>query len=258
MNLKTLKTRALAGMMLATITGARAETALNPETVLAFSISKEGLTRISIRDDGIEDIYAYPTAYADNIIYHPSGHAFVAGEGLEGPFYVTLITRQGIAQDLKLIPKAKEAEPILLSLGPPRLEQARLGQTRLGQARSGQTGFGGAPTLPLRDVYARILGQFAQGIVPEGFVPVPANEATRSAEDVEAILEVAWQSGNYRILAFTVHNESNNRIALDHPKIHEALWGKGDLASCFYRPVLNPRKSAKLYVIQPVTEEEAS
>ena len=43
---------------------------LNPEEVLEFPISKGGLTRISIDNDGIEDIYAYPTDSADNIAHH--------------------------------------------------------------------------------------------------------------------------------------------------------------------------------------------
>lgn len=39
---------------------------INPEEVMEIAIAKGGLTRISIDNDNIEDIYAYPTDSANN------------------------------------------------------------------------------------------------------------------------------------------------------------------------------------------------
>jgi hypothetical protein len=208
-----------------------ADTALNPKVVLEFPIAKGGLTRISIENDGIEDIYVYPTEYADNISHHKSGHVFVVTDDLEKPFYVTLVTKRGIAQDLKLIPRIKKAEPILL-----RLEEDLAGV---------HLESNGSP-LSLQDVLAKILGEFASGSVPAGFVPTETFEVARGTGTTEAVLEQAYQNGTYRVLAFVIKNEGADKITLDH----KVFWGKGDLASVIDEPVLGPQQSAKVYVIQ--------
>jgi hypothetical protein len=223
-----------------------ASTPLNPQKVLEFPISKGGLTRISIDNDGIEDIYAYPKEYADNISNHKSGHVFVVADDLEGPFYVTLITKRGFAQDLKLVPRSKKAEPILLSFEDP------------------QTGRDEKANSHSQEVYASILSQFVRGVVPEGFslvssMDASSKEVSRGAgapEVPEAILEKAYQNDKYRVLIFDIKNDMAERITLDN----RVFWGKGnasqgdssrrDLASVFDQPALNPQESAKLYVIQ--------
>ena len=122
-------------------------TPLNPSEVLEFPISKTGMTRITIDNDGIEDIFAYPTEYGDNISHHKSGHIFVVAESLIGPLYVTLITKRGAVQDLKLIPKSKKAGPILLTF-----ENA---ESRLQQSQEDA---------------GTILASFVRGIVPKGLL----------------------------------------------------------------------------------------
>lgn len=96
-----------------------AHTPLDPSKVMEFKISKTGLTRISIDNDSIEDVYAYP-AEPDLITHHKSGHVFVTPDELEIPVYLTVITRRGAAQDLRLIPISKKAEPILLKYEEPK------------------------------------------------------------------------------------------------------------------------------------------
>lgn len=237
----TNKTRLLnASLMLlfAVHLNCAAHTPLNPAQVLEFPISKGGLTRISVENDGIEDIYAYPTEYADNISHHKSGHVFVVSDDLEGPFYVTLITKRGVAQDLKLIPKSKKTEPILL-----HFEETSTP----------------AKVASLQDSCAETLSHFIGGIVPIGYTPTTVNEVSRgsgthltvSAEGPEmnlpeAILEKAYQNDVHRVLIFKVKNESTDKITLDN----KVYWGEGDLASVFDQPTLKSQESARLYVIQ--------
>jgi len=196
-------------------------TALNPGMVLEFKVSKTGMTRISMENDAIEDVYAYP-AEPDLITHHKSGHVFVTPDGMENSVYVTVITRKGTAQDLKLTPVSKKPEPILLKAEEPK------------------------PTLSPQDQYAGILGQFVQGKIPPGFYACQVEEASRGEGPVEAILDKAYRDGKLRVLVFVVTNTDSERRPLDN----RAFWGAGDLASAFDRSALGSRETARLYIIQ--------
>ena len=203
-----------------------AHTPLNSAKVLEFPISKTGMTRITIGNDGIDDIFAYPTEYGDNISHHKSGHIFVVAEEMNGPLYVTLITMRGVVQDLKLIPKSKKAEPILLTY-----ENA---ETLVQQRQEGA---------------ATVLTSFVQGIVPKGFYPITIDEVSREhvgKSSLEAIVENAYQNEHYRVLVFKVKNVGPEQITLDN----RLLWEARDLASAFDQSQLNPEQSGKLFVIQ--------
>lgn len=204
-----------------------AHTPLDSSKVLEFKISKSGLTRISIDNDSIEDVYAYP-AEPDLITHHKSGHVFVTPDDLEIPVYLTVITRRGAAQDLRLTPTLKKAEPILL-----RFEESTASQNPL----SG---------LSPQETYAYLLGQFIKGKVPPGFGLTTANEVSRGEGPIEATLDKAYQNDQFKVLVFTIKNDSAERCALDN----RAFWGKGDLASAFDHSTLNPQETAKLFVIQ--------
>jgi hypothetical protein len=205
-----------------------AHTPMNSGEVLEFPISKTGMTRITINNDGIEDIFVYPTEYGDNISHHKSGHILVVGESLNGPLYVTLITKRGSVQDLKLIPKSKRVEPIVLTY-----ENA---ETRLQD---------------LQEQAGRILTSFVQGIVPKGFYAISIDEVSREQlyfgkGSLEAIVESAYQNEHYRVLSLKVKNVSSEQITLDN----RVLWEARDLASAFDQPQLNPEQSGRLFVIQ--------
>lgn len=203
-----------------------AHTPLDASKVIEFKISKTGLTRISIDNDSIEDVYAYP-AEPDLITHHKSGHVFVTPDELEVPVYLTVITRRGAAQDLRLLPVSKKAEPILL-----KYEEAK--KDSLPESASPQ------------DASAHLLAQFMKGKVPDGFFSVAANEVSRGEGPVETILEKAYQNNQFRVLVFAVKNESPERHTLDN----KVFWSKGDVALAFDHPTLAPQETAKLFVVQ--------
>jgi hypothetical protein len=203
-----------------------AHTLLDPSRVIEFKISKSGLTRISIDNDSIEDVYAYP-AEPDLITHHKSGHVFVTPDDLEVPVYLTVITRRGAAQDLRLTPIPKKAEPILL-----RYEEQKKDILP-------------ASASPQEDS-AHLLTQFVKGKVPIGFYSVAAREVSRGEGPIEAILEKAYQDNQFRVLVFAVKNESPERRTLDN----KVFWGKGDMAIAFDHPALAPQETAKLFVVQ--------
>lgn len=209
------------------LSGTEAYTTLNPGKVIEFSISKSGLTRISIDNDSIEDVYAYP-AEPDLITHHKSGHVFVTPDDLDVPVYVTVITRSGLAQDMRLAPVSKKPEPILLHA--PEAPKAA-------PASSG---------VPPQEAYAQTLKQFVQGTIPAGFIPVNVPEVSRGRGPVEAVLEKAYQNGALRVLVFALSNTEAERRALDNRE----FWAKGDAASAFDKPALGPEETARLFVIQ--------
>ncbi|MBW8309197.1 MAG: type-F conjugative transfer system secretin TraK [Candidatus Paracaedibacteraceae bacterium] len=200
-------------------------TALNPGQVLEFPISKKGLTRISIENEGIEDIYAYPMEYADNITHHKSGHVFVVADDLQGPLYVTLITKRGVAQDLTLSPSSKKPEPIVL-----RFEDEALQQKEILEQSS------------------TVLEKFIQGVIPTGFYRIDVEEVSRSRGAISCVVETAYQKAPYRVVIYTVKNETPETITLDN----RLLWEEGDLAVAFDQPHLEANQTAKLYVIQKI------
>lgn len=204
-----------------------AYTPLNSSKVLEFKISKSGLTRISIDNDSIEDVYAYP-AEPDLITHHKSGHVFVTPDDLEIPVYLTVITRRGSAQDLRLIPSPKKAEPILLHF------------------EDGPSSSTASSALSPQETYANLLAQFIKGKVPSGFSLTAASEVSRGEGPVEAVLDKAYQNEQFRVLVFSIKNDSSERHTLDN----RVFWGRGDLASAFDHSTLGPQETARLLVIQ--------
>jgi len=207
---------------------AQAHQILDPTQTLQFSISTEGMTRISIEGDGIDDIYAYPQEFADNVQQHKSGHAFVVAEDLDRPLYVTLVTKRGMAQDLKLVPTSKKVEPILL-----KFETAESKNKEIEEEVSGY------------------LKSFVQGMVPSDFYVIQINESSRTAalpdgQSLVATVEAAHQNARYRVIVYRIHNTTSSPLTLDN----RLLWDGRDLAASFDQLALASDQSAKLYVIQ--------
>lgn len=198
---------------------------LDTTRVLKLPIAKEGMTRIEIEDDAIESINIYPDDLKDQIAHERSGMLYVVAEGVEEPIYVGLVTRRGIAQDLKLIPTQKEARPILLK-PKPDLPPKKTPQEE-----------GGA-----------YLKSFVQGVVPAGFYRIHIQEYDRGHPPVRATLKVAYQNTQYRILAFTVQNKGTCSATLDPRQ----FWGPQDLGVVVDTSQRQPDQSATIYVIQKI------
>jgi hypothetical protein len=203
----------------------QATTTLDPSQVLQFPVSKDGLTRISIENDGIEDIFAYPSDLEANIQHHKSGHVFIVAEGVQGPMFVTLITKRGVAQDLKLMPTSKTTEPILLKF---ESEETR--------------------TKDNQDHLDSLLKSFMGGSIPKGFYPISLEETSRSSGSLNAVINQGFQNAQYRVLVFDAKAEEGSPQGLDTA----SMWTEGDLAVSFDVPSLEKGQMAKLYVVQHV------
>lgn len=209
-----------------TSTAIQARTILDDSKVLDFKVAKTGLTRLSILNDTIEDVYSYP-AEEETVRLHKSGHVFITPDDLETPLYVTVITRKGLAQDLRLTPQAKRAEPILLEYRDPEPSVTDLQAAK-------------------QEYCANLLTQFIQDKIPPEFLPITVPEVSRGKDPLTANLDKAWGSPQYKVLVFTVHNNGEEKEYLTN----NLFWSSIDMASAFSQSTIEPQTTAKLYVIQ--------
>lgn len=196
---------------------------MDPKKVMKLPISTEGMTRISIEGDGIESLTVFPDDYKDNIQQEKSGIIYVVAEGLEEPLYVGLVTRRGIAQDLKLVPSQREAEPIVLKF-----------ETEETKAKEAQ------------EEADKHLRSFVQGIIPAGFYVIKLDETSRGGGTLPAVVDAAYQNTHYRVVVYTIKNEGDEAVILDN----RLFWDSRDLGAVFDHPQLEVDQTAKLYIIQ--------
>lgn len=204
---------------------AQAQISMNTLEVLNFQIARDGITRIAIENDEIDDVYVYPVQFSDNVKIHKTGHVFVVSDQMTKPVHLTLITKRGAAQDIKISPSNKSPEPIILK----------------SEALANQ------PKDELDQVNL-ILEKFIQGIRPSEFYVIDVEEASRSQGNVSCVVDNAYQHGSIRVVVYSVKNESNDTVALDN----RLFWGQGDFAVAFDRSQLDSSETAKLYVIQKI------
>ncbi|NCP62702.1 MAG: hypothetical protein GW748_05250 [Alphaproteobacteria bacterium] len=95
-------------------TAVQAASDIDSSKVQHYTISNTGLTRISIENDAIKDMFAYPSTAYDSLNLHESGHLFVAPAGISEPIYLTMILNSGETQDLKLDFARKAPRPLIL------------------------------------------------------------------------------------------------------------------------------------------------
>lgn len=198
---------------------------MDPGQLIDIKISKEGMTRISIENDEISNVIVYPKEFQDNAQNHNSGHLFVVADDLTTPLSITLVTKRGLVQDLRIIPTQKKPEPVIL-----RFEDE---ETKKEEIQKEST---------------KVLSNFVQGLIPSGFYTVAIKETSRTRGDLSAIVDRVYQNGQFRVLVYTIKNECDREITLDN----RLMWDAGDLALAFDKSHLGENQSAKLYVVQKI------
>lgn len=190
-------------------------------SVLDLDIARDGLTRIEIEGETIEDVFVFPPHVTSHFMLHKKGHLFFTGDGLLGGSLpsgglkefvsVTLLTSSGIAQDLRLHLTAQKAQPILLKAE--RQSASFLQNTPTG------------PTLALLKPW---LKTFLGGKIPAGFRALPINAATnRAAVGLEVTPAPSWTNDTHSVESFVVRGTVG--VLLDAALLSEP----GDLALVF-------------------------
>ena len=100
---------------------------LDDSRSIEISISKQNLTRITVKDDSIANVFGITGEYvleADEELGQvfirpigPGGFSSMTGDGTNKPIHLTLTTEKGHTQDLRLIPKDQPPEALILKEG---------------------------------------------------------------------------------------------------------------------------------------------
>ena len=218
--------------LLAGIANAQATVLMNDSRVMEMSVSNRGLTRLSVRGDVIQDIFVYPFMVGDvatdgSIRLHKSGHVFIAPDGIKQPFYLTVITRKGHVQDLKLSPVVQKAAPLILTLSVPEENPVEVAKA-------------------YRKVLENYLLSALQGMVPQGFMPVPVKDVTvRQKDHLKIIPVTVYRSPQYRLSVFDVENTGESDIAL----MPEFFLSSDDTAIVFEKPALTSQGKTRMAVL---------
>lgn len=104
---------------------------LDPQSVLSVKVSSKGITRVSLKGEGIKDIFFYPDVVKESIFLHQSGDVFIAP--CEHSFSLTLIGSRGTKQDLSITFGSTTPKPLILEDKPSEkpLDDASLGRLLL-------------------------------------------------------------------------------------------------------------------------------
>ena len=104
---------------------------LDETQVQKVEISSIGLTRLSVKDDRIRDIFVYPGNASEYVTLHKSGNVFISPQEKGETFSLTVMTASGIKQDLLFLFREKPAVPLLLQ---PKMMKLKTTPEMLGKA----------------------------------------------------------------------------------------------------------------------------
>lgn len=213
---------------LASAANVQAAVPMNDQQVMEVSISSKGLTRLSVTGEVIQDIFVYPFMVGDavtseSIQLHKSGHVFIAPDGIREPFYLTVITRKGHVQDLKLSPSVQKSAPLVLTLPAPE-----------------------ETPLEAKKVLEKHLLAALQGIPPRGFARGSTNDVPAlDRGDIKTVVTAVYTLGRERVAVYELENTGEKEI----PLRPEAFLSPSDLAVVFDKPLLKPREKVRMAVL---------
>lgn len=217
----------LAFLIVSTVAASAHAEFLDETRVLHISVSDEGLTRISVQDAKIQDVFLHPSHLAQNVQLHKSGHVFLAPEGLQGPVSLTIITDRDQTQDLKIrFQKGRKTAPVILRARPKK-EVTPL------------------PGSQVQDV-GLILKEFLEGVVPKGFSSKLTQGEERSALGATFREARRFSNGRLEALSMTFKNGRKNEVNLDEKAFSKAT----DLGVAFEKRRVRPEETTTLWILR--------
>jgi hypothetical protein len=188
---------------------------LNDQQTLEIVIPQDSLTRLSVQEDVIQDIFVYPQMIGghlvqDSLQLHKAGHVFIAPEQMSQPFYLTVMTQKGKVQDLKVIPGSHGSGPVILMVAVPDRQKEIAKQHHQKRQEAA-------------------LMAALQGFVPPDFHKVSFEKTSEEPGDIQKIQVEAYVNQSSRIDVYTLDNRRDREIFLT-----PALFlGPSDLAVVF-------------------------
>ena len=226
-------------------------------------IAQQGLTRITVKQDRILNIFGLAQEYVLETD-EDQGQIFIHPHPLnKAAIHLTLTTEGGKTQDLRLIPQEKSPEALILvsSLQEGEWEgglQAHQGikneifQER--RAKQGQSQWQAQDqTFPTRDEVETLLDACQAGRIPLGYKPAPLPLSTLHGGPHLLVQEL--QRDTLRGLTYEVHNNTKEPLILSEPEF-AGTWAEtggeelNDLIAILMpQKVLNPGERSLVHVV---------
>lgn len=200
-----------------------------------LEISQTELNRIAVSDDRIQQVFGAESLF-DVQTDDEGGQIFLKlNRGESKPITVTLITEEGLTQDLKLIPQAIDSQSILFKpyvKGPePLLAEKKIENTK-------------ATVLSLMKSMVRNeeMDGFTKAACEESSFVAPKIEALKDIEQTCLSTTLGEQIEGKRYSLF-------NRGTTPVPLKEEDFSGPEDLALTLMKSTLHPQETTILYII---------
>ena len=237
MKTKFIKTNILFLLLFSTTTAQGALLhPLNDVQVIEATISRQGLTRIAVKQDRILNVFGVTGEYVLETD-EDQGQVFIRpmGPGSLNPISLTLTTENGHTQDLRLIPKDKSPEALILQAD--NTTQEELLRNKL------------AHTLPSREEIEELLEGCQMGRIPVGYKLMPLG--LKSTEGFHRLIREI-RNDNLRGLTYEVKNSGTIPWILAESGFAQKLDVRV-VAILMPQKLLNPGEGTHVYVIAKVT-----
>ena len=161
---------------------------INSAQVKLLTLSSDGLTRLSIENDQIVDVFSYPGT-ASEALSIQKGNLFLAPKGLENGLFVTIIGESGATQDLKINFQKRMTRPIIFKTK----QKKQFSKKQI----------------------KRWLNQAILKRAPYGFWSVGHGCEKRFIEHIEAHESARFSNGVFSIAFFDVLNSSDDKLRIN-------------------------------------------
>jgi len=219
---------------------------------LEIAIAADSMNRIAVTNDRIAQVFGDEGAFVSQADEH-TGQLFIKPSSENGnkPVSITVITENGITQDLILKPTAKSATTTVFNTS---VLNSRVFNTSVVKNTAKQGGFGTLSpmdemlqtTLPFQEKLLVIMRQLVGGqlVESEGELSPHHNRSTPEGFQLEYLK--SYQTGPYSAQVFSVQNTTSTAIELSEKSFYQA----GDFALSFEKRILLPGEKTRFFVVR--------
>ena len=226
---------------------------LDESKSIEISISKQNLTRITVKDDRVANVFGIMGEYvleADEELGQvfirpiaPGGSPFMVGGGTSKPIHLTLTTEKGHTQDLRLIPKDQAPEALILEENKQKTFHSQGSMTHVSAVQVSATRVSIA-----RDEIEGLLQACQEMRIPLGYKVAPLDLKTFNGAHL-LIREIRGEK--LRALTYEVKNLSTLPLILSEDTFTQIPHAKKSdiIAVWIAKKTINPGESTYVHVI---------
>ena len=219
---------------------------MSPEKRLKATIAQDSMNRLTVENDRITQVFGDEESYILQAEEH-TGQIFLKPTADNGdkPLSLTLMTENGLTQDLTLELTQKGATTLIL-----KPSSSQLPQNGEVKGRRGGAGFYPSDSPGLREEGGSSLPehlvQAIKNLIAGQGVVLEMTESQRQApEGFQVTFKQAYQVGTLKGFQFEVTNTTDTPIEIEE----KAFFQPNDLALSFKNRVLSPQGSTLLTVV---------